>query len=1402
MIEPLSASRRWVATATAAGLAATLLTPGPSTAAPASGPAQTVIVEFDATPTIAAAPARGIVDAQAADRVRVAREAVTNAERGVTAAAERARIKLTHRRSFQVLLPGMAIEVPANQVDALRRLPGVKAVHAITTFQARTVDSVPLVGAPEVWQRKDPAGNPARGGGVTVAVVDTGVDYRHPALGGGFGPGHKVAGGYDFVNDDADPMDDHSHGTHVAGIVAGSGAGGDKAVTGVAPDATLTAYKVLDAGGSGTSEDIIAGIEAAVDPANPYRADVVNMSLGGFGDGTDPVGLAASRAAKSGVVVVAAAGNNGPGERTVGTPAAADGVIAVGASTSGLRIPAVHLAGPRAGERIETYRTPISANPPVTPVTADLVDLGDGTPEDYAKAGDLRGKVVLVAGPPHPAGNSDDAARFAEVERRGALAAIGYTGGATRPTAAGELPATASKKLGAEDDLRLDRLVVLGITDSYQYQQLRTLLTAGPVRVTVSGEDVTDQIASFSSRGPDPRWQLKPEIVAPGVEIRSSVPTDQWPAGVYRFSGTSMAAPHVAGAAALLRQLWPDASANRIGAALIGSAKAVPDAAAGVAGAGRLDLPAALAASVTADPPALSFGLADLSRSPVRVSRTVTLRNDSKQSQRLKLKVVPSTGSPGTVRVEPSQVTVRAGGQATVTLRATTTAPDQGSADVSGWLTVATSQGVADLRVPYLMPVRTPGVHVTPDPSDGRSEAFVYTVEPTAGTPTVTVRGPNGRQRTATVRHDNDLWWRAEVTGDVPGVYTVTTTVPTATGKKLVGRASFQVATEPGRTRWELIGPYSSGGRMSTTPADPNRLAVTLPYVAGVWITTDRARTWRYERITPVAGGHPTVLIDPKRADRMWAAVKAEGDPTYRGKVLRTDDAGKTWRTLPLPDLAFDAFVQAPTGGALAVVAGDTIWTSRDGGDSWTSTAAPWAGAVTAVEFAGADLYVATNDGLWRWAGLTGALQLVRPVDDFASRPTNLAVAGDTVAVALMNDTVLGSTDQGRTWQQLLKPTSLFTLSGAGDNLLADGFRQTFLSRDRGRTWTKITEPLETITNDLAQWPDDNRTLLFGMDNTGVYATTDGVSYKRLGVPGMSADQMLVTDGKLMVGTPTDVYRTALPSGPDKLDWGGSEGEGRVGHSIRGLAAAPDDPRTVWKLYMNGYFGIRLVRSNDAGDTWSQVVQNDLTPSGLLVHPADSRQLFISYRDIAGAGLFVTRDGGTSWKKIDHKAQYTAMAGDPRDPKRVWLGDQNGLWRSDDGGTTRVKMLDGPVTAIHFDGRRMVVGGAKIRVSTDGGRHFATAHQLGTGQHGLPMRVSQVIEVGGVLYAGTTAYSEAGLLKGGRGVLFSVDGGRVWLNMGAGLPDPSVRSLAASPDGRWLFAGTESGGVYRLPIRR
>ncbi|MEV4756239.1 S8 family serine peptidase [Micromonospora sp. NPDC049559] len=1388
-----------------------------------------MIVEFDAVPTIAAAPERGTVDAQSGTRVRQAREAVDGAERGVTEAARRARIALTHRRSYHVLLPGMAVRVPSGQVDALRRLPGVKAVHDVERFQVRDanvptgntvasvptantgagggtgvgapLDAVPLIGAPQVWQRKDPTGRPVRGTGVTVAVIDTGVDYRHPSLGGGFGPGRKVAGGYDFVNQDTDPADDHGHGTHVAGIIAGTGAGGAMAVTGVAPDATLTAYKVLDADGYGTTEDIVAGIEAAVDPENPYRADVINMSLGGDGDGTDPVGQAATRAAQSGVVVVAAAGNSGPGERTVGSPAAADGVIAVGASTSGVRVPVADLAGPRR-ERIQAARNASSANPPANPVTGDVVDLGAGTPEDFQRAGDVRGKVLLIAGTPYGGGDLDGDP-FIEAERRGALAAVGYNPGVVASAAPNELTTAPVTGLGARDDLRFDRLVILDVTDAGQYQQLRARLDAGRVRVTISGEDATDRIASFSSRGPDPRWHAKPEIVAPGVEIRSSVPTSLWAPGVYRMSGTSMASPHVAGAAALLRQLRPEATAPRVGAALVGSARALPETAPTVSGAGRLDVAAAADAELTAEPTALSFGLADLATGEATGTRTVTLRNDGGRPARLRLAATPAPGSPGTVRITPDRVAVPAGGRATVTVRVTAGAPDQGSGDVSGWLTATAAGGGPALRVPYLLAVRTPEVYVTPDPSDGSSEVFVHTVEPVSTAPTVTLRSPRGEQTRVTLRSDHDLWWRAPITAPAPGVYAVTANVPTATGPTLVGRTTFEVAEPRTGGGWQLVGPTDTGGRVSTTPADPDRLVVAPSYTAGIWLSTDHARSWTYRRLTPVAAvnGQPMVAVDPKRADRIWAAVNGGTDPTYQGRVLRSDDAGASWRVLPFPDRHIDAFAQDSSGGVLVAVAGDQLHTSRDGGGSWTSTPAPFAGTVSAVAFAGKDLYLSTDEGLWRWDGLSGTPRVVRAAQDYGQWLMDVAVAGDTVAVGQRDGTVWTSTDGGKSWAEALRTENVFALSGTGRALLVDAYDQTQLSRDGGRTWTPVAKPVNAITYDLAQWPGDDRTVLLGMEGVGVYATSDAKTFTRLGVPGQQVNRLATTGGNLLVGTESDLFRVPLPGDPDRLDWGTSGGEGMIGLSVRGLEVSPSDPRTVWKLYLNGWFGTRLMRSTDGGATFTQALLHDATPLGLAVHPADARQLFIPYYDLAGAGLLVSRDGGASWKRIDHQTRYAAVAGDPRDARRLWLGDQAGLWRSDDGGATRVKVLDGPVTALRVEQNRIVVGGTELRVSTDGGRTFTEARQLGTGRQGLPIRVSQIVAVGDDLYAGLNTFSAAGLVQGGRGVLRSTDGGRSWANIGAGLPDPAVTALAASPDGRWLFAGTRAGGVYRLPLR-
>ncbi len=162
------------------------------------------------------------------------------------------------------------------------------------------------------------------GRNVVVAVVDTGIDYTHPDLGGCFGPGCKVSGGYDFADNDADPMDTNGHGTHCAGIIAAKGG-----VTGVAPDARLLAVKVC-----GVSSCSNSALMAGIDWSVAHGADVISLSVGSNkqpNDGYEPLDLMIDAAIERGVVVAAAVGNEGPGAGTIVDTASARKVISVGA---------------------------------------------------------------------------------------------------------------------------------------------------------------------------------------------------------------------------------------------------------------------------------------------------------------------------------------------------------------------------------------------------------------------------------------------------------------------------------------------------------------------------------------------------------------------------------------------------------------------------------------------------------------------------------------------------------------------------------------------------------------------------------------------------------------------------------------------------------------------------------------------------------------------------------------------------------------------------------------------------------------------------------------------------------------------------------------------------------------
>lgn len=230
------------------------------------------------------------------------------------------------QRSFK-LVPAFAATVPTAALAAIRRLPDVEAVepdlevHALGEIDA-TWGLVRIGCGPVQAGTYNGAVGPVLGTGVRVAVVDTGIDYLHSDLMANY------AGGYDFVNNDADPMDDNGHGTHVSGTIAAvrNGVG----VLGAAPETDLYALKALGASGSGSWSGILSALDWCV--AN--RISVANFSLGSASYPGTTVEAGFDNASRAGVLLVAAAGNTGAGADTVNYPGKFVSVIAVGSTTS------------------------------------------------------------------------------------------------------------------------------------------------------------------------------------------------------------------------------------------------------------------------------------------------------------------------------------------------------------------------------------------------------------------------------------------------------------------------------------------------------------------------------------------------------------------------------------------------------------------------------------------------------------------------------------------------------------------------------------------------------------------------------------------------------------------------------------------------------------------------------------------------------------------------------------------------------------------------------------------------------------------------------------------------------------------------------------------------------------
>ena len=672
------------------------------------------------------------------------------------------------RAQMQSAYNGIQVSLPATQVDEVAALPGVIGVHQVVTHELDNAVSVPYLGVPSVWEDTGYTGT-----NVKVAILDTGIDYTHSAFGGPgtveafeaasatstapadpalYGPSApRIKGGIDLVGDaydaggtgdalipkpDANPLDCQGHGSHVAGTTGGSGVLPDgstydgpydsttpsvdfKVGPGVAPEADLYAVRVF--GCDGSTDVTVQAIDWAVDNG----MDVINMSLGSsFGRGDDPSAVAAANAVGAGVVVVASAGNSGHNPYLTGSPGSGDGVIAVSAVDSSESFPGATISV--GGKTVEA----INANG-----------------ESVADLGAL--SVVRLTNDPATTANealgcaASDYTRVGIVEGGNQLAVVerGTCARAAKPIFGQQAGAAAVLMVNSTNDLPpYEGAIFDNPDDGTPYEVTIPFLgvrqSDGPAFTTGASATFADaQIAnpsfrgyaSFTSAGPrSGDSSISPDVAAPGVSIASAaVGTGSSPA---IMSGTSMAAPHVAGVAALSVQAHPRWSAEQVSASLVSTAD--PEKVAGInptlGGVGLVDTKQAVATQVTATgdrfqtkdgwirEAALSFGFAE-STSSLGGEKTVTLRNDSRKAVTYTVSTAPSAQSlKAKVTVSSKKVTVKAGSTAKVRVKVSAKASSIPSSlgddqyafhEISGDV-VFTAKG-SKLRVPYLMVPRS-----------------------------------------------------------------------------------------------------------------------------------------------------------------------------------------------------------------------------------------------------------------------------------------------------------------------------------------------------------------------------------------------------------------------------------------------------------------------------------------------------------------------------------------------------------------------------------------------------------------------------------------------------------------------------------------------------------------------
>jgi len=688
--------------------------------------------------------------------------------------------------SLDTVINGLIVSIPDARATELLQIPGALALHPVHRVQPFLNHALPLHKVPDAWSML-PLGENSAGAGIKIGMIDSGIDVNNPAFSDalpavdGF-PKVLAAADRQFTNakiivaknytpllpdgGDPDANDRDGHGTGTALAAAGGTAATPYGVvTGVAPKAYLGSYKVLDSKG-GTS-DVIA---KAIDDAVADGMDVLNISLGAYVTSysdisTSEVGMAAiENATKAGVIVVIAAGNNGPAAGTISDYGHAPDAITIGAIHNDRSLGYGIIADGAAS----AYQAFAGDGPePGQVISGTLLEVtrldASGLACSPLKPGSASGEIVLVM-----RGTCTFEAKLNDVAAGGAAAIIVYDNTVEGPfgpsVGAATLPALFLTNADGLD-LKSRAAQNPGLQVSMDF----TGATSFPAQPYLS---------DFSSRGPGVGTAVKPDLVAVGEEIltgaQNSFPSGESysASGFIDTNGTSFSTPLVAGAAAVLKAARPGLTMQQYRSLLVNSGS--PAMATGgnratvsQAGAGMLNLAAAMSAGIAAYPTSLNLGTG-----PGTLRNTVQLSLSSvgSGSDTYNVQVVAVNGPAPTV-AGSVQLDAGESQQVPVILDASSLAPGE----YAGYLAVTGTVNQTTVTIPYwfAVPGSTPaGISILYqdyyDPVRVTSaQAVVLRLVDVAGLPYTGLLQP---RYTVTGSGTVRAFYR---TGTVPGTYAV-----------------------------------------------------------------------------------------------------------------------------------------------------------------------------------------------------------------------------------------------------------------------------------------------------------------------------------------------------------------------------------------------------------------------------------------------------------------------------------------------------------------------------------------------------------------------------------------------------------------------------------------------------